>query len=77
MRASSPAPWLPSEPYFPKVVPIVGAAFVASLLIMAVVTLLQELFSGRAMRAAPGVRFDPVAEVEMPGVPMRADEPVA
>ena len=58
----------PSEPYFPKIVPIVGAAFAASLLIMAVVTLLQELFSGRAMRAAPGARFDPVSDVEMPAV---------
>ena len=64
----------PSEPYFPKIVPIVGAAFAASLLIMAVVTLLQELFSGRAMRAAPGARFDPVSDVEMPEV--RAEEPV-
>ena len=77
----------PAEPYFPKIVPIVGAAFVASLLIMAIVTLLQELFSGRAMRAAPGARFDPVADVEMPAVyddepaveiaeqPVRAEEP--
>ena len=45
---------VPSEPYFPKIVPIVGAAFVGSLLIMAIVTLLQELFSGRAMRPAAG-----------------------
>lgn len=56
----------PSEPYFPKMVPIVGAAFVASLLIMAVVTLLQELFSGRAMRPAAGVRFEPVEQIAMP-----------
>jgi Mrp family chromosome partitioning ATPase len=40
---------------------------------MAVVTLLQELFSGRAMRAAPGARFDPVSDVEMLAV--RDDEP--
>ena len=58
----------PAEPYFPKIVPIVGAAFVASLLVMAIVTLLQELFSGRAMRPAPGTRFEPVADVEMPAV---------
>ncbi|TGP49585.1 chain-length determining protein, partial [Mesorhizobium sp. M2D.F.Ca.ET.226.01.1.1] len=32
----------PSEPYFPKIVPIVGAAFVASLLLMAIATLLGE-----------------------------------
>ena len=64
---------VPSEPYFPKIVPIVGAAFVGSLLIMAIVTLLQELFTGRAMRPAPGARFEPVADVRMPAV--RADEP--
>jgi exopolysaccharide transport family protein len=58
----------PAEPYFPKIIPIVSAAFVGSLLIMAIVTLLQELFSGRAMRPATGVRFEPVADVEMPAV---------
>ncbi|WP_019173370.1 GumC family protein [Pseudaminobacter salicylatoxidans] len=57
---------VPSEPYFPKMVPIVGAAFVASLLLMAVGTLLRELFSGRAMRPAPGARFEPVVQVAMP-----------
>ena len=57
---------VPSEPYFPKTVPIVGAAFVASLLIMAIVTLLQELFSGRAMRPAPGSRPQPIEQVSMP-----------
>lgn len=58
----------PSEPYFPKIVPMAAAAFIGSLLVMAVVTLLQELFSGRAMRAAPGVRFEPVEQVVMPAV---------
>jgi len=43
---------VPAEPYFPKILPITGAAFAASLLIMGIVTLLQELFSGRAMRPA-------------------------
>jgi uncharacterized protein involved in exopolysaccharide biosynthesis/Mrp family chromosome partitioning ATPase len=42
----------PSEPYFPKVLPITIAAFVASLLLMAIFTMLAELFSGRAMRPA-------------------------
>ena len=36
----------PSEAYFPKIVPIVGAAFAGSLLLMAIATLLRELFSG-------------------------------
>lgn len=57
---------IPSEPYFPKVVPIVGAAFVGSLLLMAIVTLLQELFSGRAMRPAPGAPFENIEQVAMP-----------
>jgi exopolysaccharide transport family protein len=47
---------VPTEPYFPKPMPIAGAAFVGSLLVMAVITLLQELFSGRAMRPAAGSR---------------------
>nr|WP_292765454.1 exopolysaccharide transport family protein [Mesorhizobium sp.] len=47
---------VPSEPYFPKPIPIAVVAFAGSLLIMAIVTLLQELFSGRAMRPAPGKR---------------------
>jgi exopolysaccharide transport family protein len=57
---------VPSEPYFPKTVPIVGAAFVGSLLLMAVITLLSELFSGRAMRPATGAKLEPVEEIEMP-----------
>ncbi|RWF41785.1 MAG: chain-length determining protein [Mesorhizobium sp.] len=56
----------PSEPYFPKIVPIVGAAFVASLRLMAIATLLGELFSGRAMRPAAGARFGRIEQVEMP-----------
>lgn len=64
---------VPSEPYFPKIVPIVGAAFVGSLLLMAIVTLLSELFSGRAMRPAVGARLEPVEEVEMPSVRDAAD----
>ncbi|MER9329223.1 Wzz/FepE/Etk N-terminal domain-containing protein [Mesorhizobium sp. M0488] len=69
---------VPSEPYFPKILPIVGAAFVASLLLMAVATLLRELFSGRAMRPATGARFEPIDEVAMPAAarqePAVADE---
>jgi len=64
-RVASPAS-VPSEPYFPKVGPIVGAAAAASLLLAAIFTLLRELFSGRAMRPAPGARFAPIEEVAMP-----------
>ncbi|CAN7465858.1 GumC family protein [Mesorhizobium caraganae] len=70
---------VPSEPYFPKLVPIVGAAFVGSLLLMSIITLLQELFSGRAMRQAPGARYERIEQVAMPvaSVPVVEPEPVA
>ncbi|KAA3449521.1 chain-length determining protein [Mesorhizobium sp. SARCC-RB16n] len=64
---------VPSEPYFPKVGPIVGAAAAASLLLAAVFTLLRELFWGRAMRPASGARFEPIDEVAMP--PAAYEEP--
>ncbi|MCA2411007.1 exopolysaccharide transport family protein [Rhizobium leguminosarum bv. viciae 248] len=40
----------PVDPYFPKVVPIVVVAAVATLIMSAIVTMLAELFSGRALR---------------------------
>nr|WP_246249111.1 Wzz/FepE/Etk N-terminal domain-containing protein [Chelativorans alearense] len=55
----------PSEPYFPKVLPITLAAFAGSLLLMGIVVLLQELFSGRALRPATG-DIEPVPQVRMP-----------
>ncbi|MBA1143687.1 GumC family protein [Mesorhizobium neociceri] len=66
---------VPSEPYFPKLVPIVGAAFVGSLLLMSIITLLQELFSGRAMRPAPGARLERIEQVAMPAMSAPAVEP--
>lgn len=63
---------VPSEPYFPKVLPITFAALVASLLVMALVTLLRELFSGRALR--PAAAAEPVRDVPMPAfAPGHAD----
>lgn len=62
----------PAEPYFPKKLPIMGAAFAASLLIMAIVTLLRELFSGRAMRPAGQIAMPMVEDVAMPH---RREEP--
>ena len=55
----------PIEPYFPKIMPITIAAFIASLLLMAIITLLQELFSGRAMRQA-SKGFYEVDDLAMP-----------
>ncbi|MEP9389277.1 Wzz/FepE/Etk N-terminal domain-containing protein [Mesorhizobium sp. KR9-304] len=57
---------VPAEPYYPKPLPIAGAAFVGSLLVMAVITLLQELFSGRAMRPASGSRLHDDVEIDEP-----------
>ncbi|MBZ9766461.1 exopolysaccharide transport family protein [Mesorhizobium sp. CA6] len=57
---------VPSQPYFPKIGPITGAAAAASLLLMAIGTLLGELFSGRAMRPAAGARFTDIEQVAMP-----------
>lgn len=37
------------EPYFPKILPMVGMSFVAGLLLLSIFVLLRELFSGRAM----------------------------
>jgi len=65
---------VPLEPYFPKVVPIVGAAFVGSLLLMSIATLMMELFSGRAMHAAPRDGFEPVEEITMPHPAANAEE---
>ena len=65
---------VPAEPYFPKKVPILVAAFAASLLIMAIVTLLRELFSGRAMRPAAHAEFPAVEDVAMP--PRREEPPL-
>src|SRR5690606_27088649 len=44
----------PSAPYYPKPMPMTIAAFLGTMLLMAVLILLQELFSGRALRPAPG-----------------------
>ncbi|MDQ2634705.1 MAG: GumC family protein, partial [Pseudomonadota bacterium] len=65
---------VPAEPYFPKPLPIAGAAFVGSLLVMAIVTLLQELFSGRAMRPAAGSRLrDDTEAAESHAKPVAAE----
>lgn len=43
---------VPGEAYFPKLVPSIVAAFVGWLLLLSVIKLMRELFSGRAFRAA-------------------------
>lgn len=55
----------PGEPYFPKKLPIAAASFAGTLLIMALIILAQELFSGRAMRQISGGTVEPVRDVPM------------
>lgn len=43
---------VPAEPYFPKTVPIVVVVMLAVMLLHAVLIVLAELFSGRALRSA-------------------------
>ncbi len=47
------------DPYFPKVVPIVIVAAVAILIMSAIVIMLSELFSGRALRPVESVGAEP------------------
>jgi Mrp family chromosome partitioning ATPase len=54
----------PSEPYYPKKLPILGASFGGGLLLMAILTLLGELFSGRATVPARGARLEPAHNSE-------------
>lgn len=59
---------VPSEAYFPRIVPIVGAAFGAGLLLMIIASMLQELFSGRAMRLVETARLERAQETIAPEV---------
>lgn len=65
----------PHEAYFPKVIPIVGAAFAGALLVISVIILMRELFSGRAMRPAAGAVW--VEEPLLVAMPAASPPPVA
>ncbi len=70
----------PSLPYFPKVIPITGAAFGAGLLLMMIGVMLAELFSGRAMRPVEGarlVRAEPPVAPEPPPAAARTEAQAA
>ncbi|MGO8118704.1 GumC family protein [Rhizobium leguminosarum] len=64
----------PVDPYFPKVVPIVVVAAVATLIMSAIATMLAELFSGRALRPtdAASETLEAEAVVEEKHVPQAA-----
>ena len=56
----------PVDPYFPKVGPIVVVAALATFILTAIVIMLAELFSGRALRPVGPVSRDEKALPEMP-----------
>lgn len=64
----------PIEPYFPKKIPMTIAAFVASLLLLSIGTLLRALFSGQALRPAY-TRPSPVESAAEPVVASNTLEP--
>jgi exopolysaccharide transport family protein len=68
---------VPVQPYFPKILPITISAFAAALLLMAVFTLLRELFSGRAMVPAARAMPEPATELVMPAYGDEAPAPEA
>ncbi|MBB3657518.1 exopolysaccharide transport family protein [Rhizobium sp. BK650] len=66
------------DPYFPKVVPIVIVAAIATLIMSAIVIMLSELFSGRALRPVEGAEVEGRVEEEGQGgeTPVSALTPV-
>lgn len=54
----------PSNPYYPKPVPMMLAALAGTMLLMAVLVLLQELFSGRALRPVSVTEEDDAVRAE-------------
>ncbi|MFZ2100449.1 MAG: Wzz/FepE/Etk N-terminal domain-containing protein [Oricola sp.] len=69
-----------SEPSFPKMIPLLAAAFFVSLLVMMIATLMRELFSGRAFvpvdYPVPAEARAPVAVADFvePELPPAMDE---
>jgi len=58
---------VPDAPYFPRVLPIVGALFAASLLLMLSITMLREFSARRARAVARHMPHDG-ANIRMPGL---------
>jgi len=54
---------VPASPSFPKMIPMLGAAFFVSIIVMMLATLMRELFSGRAFAPA-AVAVPAVARIE-------------
>lgn len=54
---------VPTNASFPKILPILSATFVGALLLMVLITLIRELFSGRAIVPAAGQKQQPAVQV--------------
>jgi exopolysaccharide transport family protein len=67
----------PSEPYFPKVIPIVIVSTLATLIVSCLVLIVGELFSGRALRPTRLRDEDETAQLELQPVPVVPVVPVA
>ena len=66
---------VPSEPYFPKVLPITIVAALAGFILSAVFVMLSELFSGRAIRYSEAEMEDEEEFVDAPPVRIHAAAP--
>ena len=66
---------VPSEPYFPKVLPITIVAALAGFILSAVFVMLSELFSGRAIRYSEAEMEDEDDVVEAPAARIHAAAP--
>jgi exopolysaccharide transport family protein len=66
---------VPSEPYFPKVLPITIVAALAGLILSSVFVMLSELFSGRAIRYSEAEMEDEEDVVEAPPARIFASAP--
>ena len=66
---------VPSEPYFPKVLPITIVAALAGFILSAVFVMLSELFSGRAIRYSEAEIEDEDDVVEAPAARIHAAAP--
>ncbi|WP_273725308.1 GumC family protein [Brucella gallinifaecis] len=63
----------PSEPYYPKVLTIVSATFVAGLVVLSIFAVSREFFSGRTFTAADRRRYIAAEEIEMPVIKAATD----
>jgi Mrp family chromosome partitioning ATPase len=57
---------VPSDPYFPRMLPIAAAAFAASVVVMALWSLLRRSLSRSATQSAAAARMEPIEEVTVP-----------